>query len=96
MRRIKVLNPNRHLALRRFAAQLEQACLDVVANGMMTKDLAQLVGPRQKWLTTDEFLVHVGQRLRCALGQGPPARRLRESVDSVTPAEPSQRQSWSL
>ena len=30
---------------------------------MMTKDLAQLVGPRQKWLTTDEFLDHVAERL---------------------------------
>src|SRR4051812_19272595 len=39
--------------LARFAATLETVCVDTVEAGDMTKDLALLVGPGQKWLTTD-------------------------------------------
>jgi isocitrate dehydrogenase len=53
-----------HAPLGRFAERLEWACLDTVAAGVMTKDLAQLVGPRQGWVTTDEFLDQVAERLR--------------------------------
>ncbi len=53
-----------------FAAQLEQACLDTVAAGLMTKDLAQLVGARKEWLTTDEFLDQVAARLNLAQARG--------------------------
>jgi isocitrate dehydrogenase len=34
----------------------------------MTKDLALLVGPEQKWLTTTGFLEKVDQNLQTALG----------------------------
>ncbi|MGM0560670.1 MAG: NADP-dependent isocitrate dehydrogenase [Pseudomonadota bacterium] len=39
-----------------FARKLEQVCIDTVENGDMTKDLALLIGPDQKWLTTNQFL----------------------------------------
>jgi isocitrate dehydrogenase len=67
-----------HAPLGRFAAELERACLDVVAAGLMTKDLARLVGPRQECLTTDEFLDEVAERLgsglaRDSLAHAPPS-----------------------
>ncbi|WP_026986498.1 NADP-dependent isocitrate dehydrogenase [Fodinicurvata fenggangensis] len=39
-----------------FARKLEKVCIDTVENGDMTKDLALLIGPDQKWLTTNQFL----------------------------------------
>ncbi len=35
-----------------FAEKLERVCIETVESGQMTKDLALLVGPQQKWLTT--------------------------------------------
>jgi isocitrate dehydrogenase len=40
----------------RFATALEKVCVDTVEGGKMTKDLAVLVGPKQAWLTTEQFL----------------------------------------
>ena len=42
--------------LQKFANGLEKACLDSVNAGFMTKDLALMCGPNQKWLTTDQFI----------------------------------------
>jgi len=42
--------------LRKFSRFLEEACVRTIENGIMTKDLALLVGPKQKWVTTKEFL----------------------------------------
>ncbi len=42
--------------LQRFAEALEQVCVETVESGAMTKDLALLIGPDQKWLTTTAFL----------------------------------------
>ena len=39
----------------RFAETLEQVCVETVENGDMTKDLAILIGPDQKWMTTEQF-----------------------------------------
>jgi isocitrate dehydrogenase len=39
----------------RFAETLEQVCIETVENGDMTKDLAILIGPQQKWMTTEQF-----------------------------------------
>ena len=39
-------------ALVEFAETLEKVCVDTVEAGDMTKDLAVLVGPDQKWLST--------------------------------------------
>ncbi len=47
---------DKNQALIDFALTLEKVCIDTVEAGDMTKDLALLVGPNQKWLTTEEFM----------------------------------------
>jgi isocitrate dehydrogenase len=54
-------------ALDRFAGTLEKVCVDTVEAGYMTKDLALLVGPDQKWLTTEGFLDKVDENLKKAM-----------------------------
>jgi isocitrate dehydrogenase len=54
-------------ALARFATTLEKVSVDTVEAGSMTKDLALLVGPDQKWLTTTGFLDTVDENLRTAM-----------------------------
>jgi len=54
-------------ALATFASTLEQVCVTTVEDGDMTKDLALLVGPEQKWLTTMGFLDKVDENLGKAL-----------------------------
>ena len=55
-------------ALATFADTLEKTCVQTVESGDMTKDLALLVGPEQKWLTTMGFLDKVDENLNKALG----------------------------
>jgi isocitrate dehydrogenase len=47
-----------------FADRLEKACVAAVEAGDMTKDLALLVGPNQKWLNTKDFMASVAVRLK--------------------------------
>jgi len=54
--------------LKRFAETLDRVTVDTVEAGFMTKDLALLVGPDQKWLTTTGFLDKVDENLQKALG----------------------------
>jgi len=54
-------------ALGAFAATVETVCVDTVEAGFMTKDLALLVGPGQKWLSTEGFLDKVAENLRRAV-----------------------------
>ena len=54
--------------LAKFSATLEKVCVDTVEAGYMTKDLALLVGPDQKWLSTTGFLDKVDQNLKTAMG----------------------------
>jgi len=54
-------------ALATFADTLEKVCVSTVESGDMTKDLALLVGPEQKWLTTMGFLDKVDENLGKAL-----------------------------
>jgi isocitrate dehydrogenase len=54
-------------ALMTFAQTLERVVVDTVEAGFMTKDLALLVGPDQKWLTTMGFLDKVDEGLNRAL-----------------------------
>ncbi len=54
-------------ALDKFARTLEKVCVDTVEAGYMTKDLALLVGPDQKWLTTEGFLDKVDENLKKAM-----------------------------
>ncbi|MCJ2025739.1 NADP-dependent isocitrate dehydrogenase [Methylobacterium sp. J-067] len=53
--------------LAKFSATLEKVCVDTVEAGHMTKDLALLVGPDQKWLSTTGFLDKVDQNLKTAM-----------------------------
>jgi isocitrate dehydrogenase len=50
--------------VRTFAQALEAACVQTIESGVMTKDLAILVGPGQPWMTTKQFLNAVDQTLR--------------------------------
>ena len=54
-------------ALAKFASTLEKVCVDTVEAGFMTKDLALLVGPEQKWLSTEGFLDKVDDNLKKAM-----------------------------
>ncbi|MFY8094346.1 MAG: NADP-dependent isocitrate dehydrogenase [Niveispirillum sp.] len=49
-----------------FARTLERVCVDTVESGYMTKDLATLIGPDQKWLTTQDFLAKLDENLQAA------------------------------
>ncbi|MEM8822430.1 MAG: NADP-dependent isocitrate dehydrogenase [Pseudomonadota bacterium] len=50
-----------------FAETLEKVIVGTVESGFMTKDLALLVGPDQKWLTTEGFLEKIDENLNAAL-----------------------------
>ena len=47
-----------------FAETLEKVCIDTVESGKMTKDLALLIGKDQPYLTTEEFMDAVVERLK--------------------------------
>ena len=53
--------------LKKFAETLERVCIETVESGFMTKDLALLVGPDQKWLTTTGFLDKIDENLKKAM-----------------------------
>ena len=54
--------------LQKFAETLEKVCVDTVESGFMTKDLALLISPDQKWLTTVQFLDKLDENLKKAMG----------------------------
>ena len=60
------LDDNAELA--RFAKTLEEVCVATVERGYMTKDLALLIGPKQKWLSTTGFLDKIDENLKKAMG----------------------------
>ncbi|MDC0938206.1 NADP-dependent isocitrate dehydrogenase [Candidatus Pelagibacter sp.] len=47
-----------------FANTLERVCIECVENGAMTKDLAILIGPSSKYLTTNQFLDEIDGNLK--------------------------------
>ena len=53
--------------LMKFADTLEKVTVQTIEQGKMTKDLAVLVGPDQKWLTTEGFIDAVEQNLQKAM-----------------------------
>jgi len=53
-----------------FANTLEAVCVDVVESGRMTDDLARLVGPDQKSLTTEQFMLALDGDLRARIASG--------------------------
>ena len=48
----------------KFAETLEKVCIECVENGSMTKDLAILIGPDSKYLTTNQFLDEIDGNLK--------------------------------
>ena len=48
----------------RFANTIEQVCIECVESGSMTKDLAILIGPSSKYLTTNQFLDVIDRNLK--------------------------------
>ena len=48
----------------KFSKTLEEVCIDCVQNGSMTKDLAILIGPSSKYLTTNQFLDELDSQLK--------------------------------
>ena len=48
----------------KFANTLEEVCIECVENGAMTKDLAILIGPSSKYLTTNQFLDEIDGNLK--------------------------------
>ena len=48
----------------KFAQTLEKVCIECVESGSMTKDLAILVGPNSKFLTTNQFLEEIDGNLK--------------------------------
>jgi isocitrate dehydrogenase len=59
------LDANAELA--KFATTLEAVTVSTVESGSMTKDLALLIGPDQKWLSTTGFLNKVDANLKAAM-----------------------------
>ncbi|WP_455474931.1 NADP-dependent isocitrate dehydrogenase [Bartonella sp. B30(2025)] len=53
--------------LKSFVTILEKVCIKTVEEGFMTKDLALLIGPKQKWLSTTGFLDKVDENLKKAM-----------------------------
>ncbi len=51
----------------KFAQTLEKVCIECVESGSMTKDLAILVGPNSKFLTTNQFLDEIDGNLQAKL-----------------------------
>src|SRR5246500_4473011 len=59
------LDDNAELA--KFASTLEKVTVGTVESGFMTKDLAILIGPDQKWLSTTAFLDKIDANLKAAM-----------------------------
>ena len=47
-----------------FSLTVEKVCIECVESGAMTKDLAILVGPASRYLTTNQFLDEIDSNLR--------------------------------
>jgi isocitrate dehydrogenase len=50
--------------LKKFVKTLEKVCIETVEKGLMTKDLAILIGPNSKYLTTNQFLEEIDGNLK--------------------------------
>ncbi len=70
--------------LAKFSATMEKVCVDTVEQGFMTKDLALLVGPDQKWLTTEGFLTRWTRIPRKPWRSACLLRRVRQCLRSRT------------
>ena len=50
--------------LKKFVKTLEKICIETVESGSMTKDLAILIGPTTKYLTTNQFLDKINNNFK--------------------------------
>ncbi len=50
-----------------FANTLERVCIDTVESGQMTKDLAVLISKDQPYLTTQDFLAAINERMQSSM-----------------------------
>ena len=50
--------------LKKFVKTLEKTCIETVESGLMTKDLAILIGPSSQYLTTNQFLDEIDGNLK--------------------------------
>ena len=50
--------------LKKFVKTLEKVCIETVEEGSMTKDLAILIGPSIKYMTTNQFLDKINNNLK--------------------------------
>ena len=50
--------------LKKFVKTLEKVCIQTVEDGLMTKDLAILISPSTKYLTTNQFLNEIDGKLK--------------------------------
>jgi isocitrate dehydrogenase len=55
----------------KFAQTLERVCIETVERGKMTKDLSSLIGPKEPWLTTEQFLDELDAELRRRMEREP-------------------------
>ena len=51
----------------KFSQTIEKVCIECVESGVMTKDLAILIGPSSKYLTTRQFLDEIDGNLKMKL-----------------------------
>jgi len=51
-----------------FSEALEAVCIETVESGQMTKDLSMLISADTPWLTTEEFLAALDERLKIKMG----------------------------
>ena len=53
-----------NIELIKFSKTLESVCINCVESGSMTKDLAILIGPSSKYLSTNQFLDEIDKNLK--------------------------------
>ena len=54
---------DKNIELEEFAKKLESICIETLENGEMTKDLALMVGPEQKWVNTAQLFETIKNKL---------------------------------
>ena len=54
---------DKNIELEEFAKKLENICIKTLENGEMTKDLALMVGPEQKWVNTTQLFETIKNKL---------------------------------
>ena len=56
-------NLDQNKSLRNFAESLEKICIQTIESGYMTKDLALMIGPDQKWINTNQLFQIISKKI---------------------------------